>query len=105
MTTMDGPGLASVASCVNFCVPQFDPEAWLQITILLVALLLCAVASATETAFTSISRIKLKNMAEEGNQQAIEVERILANPNRFLSTILVVNSVAVIVASSMATVL
>ncbi|MBV8695039.1 MAG: HlyC/CorC family transporter [Ktedonobacteraceae bacterium] len=105
MTTMDGPGLASVASCVNFCVPQFDAEAWLQITILLVALLLCAVASATETAFTSISRIKLKNMAEEGNQQAIEVERILANPNRFLSTILVVNSVAVIVASSMATVL
>jgi len=102
---MDGPGLASVASCVNFCVAQFDAEAWLQLTILLVALLLCAVASATETAFTSISRIKLKNMVEEGNQQAAEVEQILANPNRFLSTILVVNSVAVIVASSMATVL
>ncbi len=102
---MDGPGLASVASCVNFCVPQFDAEAWLQLTILLITLLLCAVASATETAFTSISRIKLKNIVEEGNQRAVEVERILANPNRFLSTILVINSVAVIVASSMATVL
>lgn len=102
---MDGPGLASVASCVKFCIPQFDGGAWLQCIILMVTLLLCGMASAAETALTSISHIKLKNLVEEGDHRAAEVERLLTNPNRFLSTILVVNSVAVIVASSMATVL
>jgi Mg2+/Co2+ transporter CorB len=68
-------------------------------------LILCGIASAAETALTSISRIKLKNLVEEGDERAAEIERLLAEPNTFLSTILVVNSVAVIVASSTATVL
>jgi CBS domain containing-hemolysin-like protein len=70
-----------------------------------VSLILCATASAAETALTSISRIKLKNLVEEGDVRAAEIENLLDNPNVFLSTILVINSVAVIVASSMATVL
>ncbi|MBV9232146.1 MAG: HlyC/CorC family transporter, partial [Chloroflexi bacterium] len=102
---MDGTGLASIAAGVDFQVPQFDAEAWLQLAILIVALILCGVASAAETALTSISRIKLKNLVEEGDGRAAEIEQLLAEPNTFLSTILVVNSVAVIVASSMATVL
>src|SRR5262249_3363082 len=65
----------------------------------------CTMASASETALTSVSRIKLKNLVEEGDKKAVEIEQLLANPNRFLSTILIVNSVATIVASSMATVL
>ena len=102
---MDGPGLAGIAAGIDFHIPQFDAEAWLQLAILIVSLVLCGIASAAETALTSVSRIKLKNMAEEGDKRAIEIERLLAQPNTFLSTILVVNSVAVIVASSMATVL
>src|SRR5712692_8328045 len=106
--TMDGPGLAMGAT---FAVArataafQFDTQAWLQLTILIISLILTAVASATETALTSVSRIKLRNLAGEGDKKALELERLLAQPNTFLSTILVVNSVAVIVASSMATVL
>lgn len=102
---MDGPGLASMAAGIDFQVPHFDTEAWLQVAILFVSLLLCALASAAETSFTSISRIKLKNLVEEGNQQAIQIERTLSNPNKLLLTILIVNSVAMIVASSVATVL
>jgi len=102
---MDGPGLSSLAAGVNFFIPPFDAEAWLQLIVLAVALIFCGIASAAETALTSISRIKLKNLVEEGDKRAIEIERVLAEPNTFLSTILVVNSVAVIVASSMATVL
>ena len=110
---MDGPGLAghSIAALFitraasDFHIPTFDSEAWLQLFILIVALILCGIASASETAFTSVSRIKLKNLVEEGDQKAAEIERLLAQPNSFLSTILIVNSVAVIVASSMATVL
>jgi putative hemolysin len=102
---MDGPGLAGLAAGIDFQIPQFDFEAWLQLITLIVSLILCAVASAAETSFTSISRIKLKNRAEEGDLQAVEIEKLLSNPNKLLSTILIVNSVAVIVASSMATVL
>ena len=105
---MDGPGLAMGATLAVARAAtgfQFDAEAWLQLTILIFSLILTAVASATETALTSVSRIKLRNLAEEGDKKALEIERLLAQPNTFLSTILVVNSVAVIVASSMATVL
>ena len=110
---MDGAGLAGnvmaalavVRAATGVQSPQFDSEAWLQLIILIIALILAATASAAETALTSVSRIKLKNLVEEGDQKAIEIERLLSQPNVFLSTILVVNNVAVIVASSMATVL
>src|SRR5438132_8330382 len=102
---MDGSGLASIAAGIDFHIPQFDAGAWLQLFILVVSLILCATASAAETALTSISRIKLRNLVEEGDVRAAEIENLLDNPNVFLSTILVINSVAVIVASSMATVL
>jgi putative hemolysin len=110
---MDGAGLAGIVvsalSVVRAAaasqVPQFDFEAWLQLIILIISLILCTTASAAETALTSVSRIKLKSLVEEGDQKALEIERLISKPNVFLSTILVVNSVAVIVASSMTTVL
>src|SRR5579883_412583 len=110
---MDGAGLAGstlaalwvARAGIDFHVPQFDGQAWLQLFILIVALILCGLASAAETALTSVSRIKLKNMVEEGDEKAIEVDRLISQPNTFLSTILIVNNVAVIVASTMATVL
>ena len=102
---MDGPGLSSLAAGIHFQMPQLSADAWLQLVVTVVALVLCAVASASETALTSISRIKLKNLVEEGDKHAEKIEHLLNDPNKFLSTILVVNSVAVIVASSMATAL
>src|ERR1700688_3743452 len=113
MGLMDGPGLAGhiiaalsiTRAAGGIQASNFDATAWLQLIILIVALILCGFASAAETALTSVSRIKLKNLVEEGDVKATEVEKLLAQPNTFLSTILVVNSVAVIVASSMATVL
>jgi CBS domain containing-hemolysin-like protein len=107
---MDGGGLPQAALVVaratgGFQPPQFDAQAWLQFILLVIMLILCALASASETALTSISRIKLKNLVEEGDRKAREIEQLLANPNIFLSTILIVNSVATIVASSLATLL
>ncbi len=103
---MDGPGLSSLAAnFVDFHFSQLDAGAWLQLIIMVVALLLCSVASAAETALTSIGRIELKNLLEDNDRVAVKIEHMLADPNIFLSTILVVNSIAVIVASSMATAL
>lgn len=110
---MDGSGLAGtlgmasavIRAAIDVQTPQLDSQAWLQILVLIVSLILAGMASAAETAFTSISRIKLKNQVEEGDPKAIQIDRLLSQPNVFLSTILIVNNVAVIVASSMATVL
>jgi magnesium and cobalt exporter, CNNM family len=107
---MDGVGLARVVVAAFHVatasqVAQFDSEALLQLIILVISLVLCAMASGAETALTSVSRIKLKNLVEEGDKKAVQIEHLISQPNVFLSTILVVNSVAVIVASSMTTVL
>lgn len=102
---MDGPDLGSIAATISPNASQLNGEMWLQLIVLIVALILCGIASAAETALTSVNRIRLKNLIEDGDQRASEIEKLLAEPNTFLSTILVVNSVAVIVASSMATVL
>src|SRR5437660_5341501 len=86
---MDGPGLSSLAAGVDFSIPPLDAEAWLQLIVMAVALIFCGVASAAETALTYISRIKLKNLVEEGDKRAIEIERVLGEPNHLLSTILI----------------
>jgi CBS domain containing-hemolysin-like protein len=78
---------------------------WLQLIGIFIALILSACSSAAETALTSVSRIKIKNLVEEGDTTAQQIEQLLAQPNKFLTTILVVNNVAVIVASTLATVL
>ncbi len=110
---MDGSGLAGILAvayavihtAINAQASQIDSGTWLQILVLILALILAGMASAAETAFTSISRIKLKNQVEEGDRKAIQIDHLLTQPNVFLSTILIVNNVAVIVASTMATVL
>ncbi len=78
---------------------------WLQVIGIAIALILSAFTSAAETALTSISRIKIKNLVEEGDTAAQQIERLFAEPNKFLTTILVINNVAVIVASTLATLL
>jgi putative hemolysin len=77
----------------------------LQFAILFVALIASAISSASETALTSANRIRIKNLAEDGDPRAQQIERLLEKPNVFLTTILMVNNVAVILASSMATVI
>ncbi len=82
-----------------------DSTAWIELTILVVALVLAALAASAETSITSISRVRLKHLVEEGNQQAKLIERLHKEPNAYLSTILIMNTVAIIAASSAATLL
>ena len=60
--------------------------------------------SATETAFTSANRIRLKNLAGDGNKRAKEVLDMSENYDSLLSTILVGNNIVNIAMSSVATV-
>ena len=78
---------------------------WWQFAVLAICLLFAGLASVAETALTSLGRIRIRHLAEEGNAAAQQLQQMLSNPGDFLSTILVINNVAVIVASTMTTLL
>ena len=61
--------------------------------------------SATETAFTSLNKIRMKNMANDGNRRARQVLELSENYDNLLSTILVGNNLVNILLSSLATLL
>jgi len=83
----------------------FSGNDWFLVIILLLSLVLTATSAASETAMTSLNRIRIRNQAEEGDAQARRILRLLEVPERFLSAILVLSNAAVIVASSSATLL
>jgi CBS domain containing-hemolysin-like protein len=78
---------------------------WALIVALICVLVIAGLASASETALTSINRLKLRHLVEQGNRRAQRISRLISEPNIFLSTILIVNSVALIVASTLAAVI
>ena len=82
-----------------------DTTAWLELVIIVVALLFAGLAASAETSLTSISRVRLRQLVEQKVPQAILIDRLHRDPNGYLSTILIVNTVAIIVASSAATLL
>ncbi len=78
----------------------------MQTVILLVILVsLSAFFSASETAFTSANRIRLKNLAEEGSKAAAIAVKITERYDKCLTTILVGNNIVNIATSSLATIL
>jgi CBS domain containing-hemolysin-like protein len=75
-------------------------------TLALVGLLLCsAFFSASETAFSSLNRIKLKNLAAKGHKRAALALRLADNYDRLLSTVLIGNNIVNITASALGTAL
>jgi len=71
---------------------------------ILIMVLCSAYFSATETAFSSLSRVRLKNMAENGNRRAKLAYKLAENYDELISSILVGNNIVNICASSLATV-
>lgn len=75
----------------------------MQISVFVICLMLSAYFSSSETALTSVNKIRIFNMAEEGDTRAKLVLDLLENPTGFLSTILVGNNLVNVLASSLAT--
>ncbi|MER2109763.1 MAG: hemolysin family protein [Desemzia incerta] len=75
--------------------------------IIFLGLLIAASAffSASETAYTSLNRMRLKELAEDGDKKAKLALSLADNYDTLLSTILVGNNIVNILASSLATVL
>jgi putative hemolysin len=82
-----------------------NAQVWGEVILLIACVALASLASATETALTSVSRLRVRHLADEGGQAAAVLERLQRDPNRFLSTVLVLNTVALILASFATTLL
>ncbi len=70
-----------------------------------VMLIFSAYFSATETAFTSLNRIRMKNRADDGDERARKVLELEKDYDRLLSTILIGNNLVNITNTAIATVL
>ena len=77
----------------------------LQIVIIVFCVIMSAYFSATETAFSTFNRIRVKNLADKGNKRAAKVIKLSENYDTLLSTILIGNNIVNILASSIATIL
>ena len=77
----------------------------IHIIIIVVCVILSAYFSATETAFSTFNRIRVKNMAEKGNKKAALALKLSDNYDSLISTILIGNNIVNILASAMATLL
>ncbi len=75
-----------------------------QIIIMAVCLLMSAYFSATETAFSTLSKTKLKTMIEKGNKRASLALKLSEDYDKLISTILIGNNLVNILLSSIATV-
>ena len=70
----------------------------------LALLILSAYFSATETAFTSLSKVKMKSLANSGNKKAAQVLNICEKYDKLLTTILIGNNIVNIVLTTIATI-
>src|SRR6266704_390584 len=75
-------------------------QEWMEVIVMLLCFVLAALASGTETALTSVGRLRIRYLAEQGSKAAATLARLRADPNRFLSTVLFINTLALIVAST-----
>lgn len=85
--------------------PFMDSHSTTMILVLVCLVFLSAYFSATETAFSSLNRIRLKNMASGGNRRAQTALSLSENYDELLSTILVGNNIVNIASTSIATTL
>ncbi len=71
---------------------------------MIVLLVLSAFFSATETAFSTFNRIRMKNMAQNGNKRAALVLKLEDKYDKLLNTVLIGNNIVNIALSSIATI-
>ena len=84
---------------------DIQPENMIQIVVVVILVVLSAFFSSAETALTTVNKVRLKSLEEQGNKSAKRVLQILENHGKMLSTILIGNNIVNIFASSLVTTL
>src|ERR1700694_2674247 len=82
-----------------------NAQEWIEVVVLIVCFVAAALAAGTETALTSVGRLRVRFLAEQGSKSAAILQKLRSDPNRYLSTVLFTNTLALIVASTSTTLL
>ncbi|MCR4989293.1 MAG: hemolysin family protein [Lachnospiraceae bacterium] len=80
-----------------------DPDSITRLIIIIILIILSAFFSSSETALTTVNRVTLKTLADDGNRRARTALRVLEKYGKMLSTILVGNNIVNLSASALAT--
>lgn len=82
-----------------------DTDGVIQLVTILILVCLSAFFSSAETALTTVNRVRMKGLADEGDKRAKTVLDVLERYGKMLSAILIGNNIVNIAASSLATTL
>lgn len=82
-----------------------DTDSIIQLISIIILLLLSAFFSSAETALTTVNKIRIRSLIDEGNKHAKTVQDILDNSSKMLSAILIGNNIVNLYASSLVTTL
>ena len=81
------------------------PSDAIQLVILVILLALSAFFSSAETALTTVNRLRVRALVDDGDARAIVLAKVIDDPGKLLSAILIGNNIVNISASSIATLL
>ena len=70
-----------------------DTDSYIQLITIIILLFLSAFFSSAETAFMTVSRIKIRSLMDEGNRHAALVAKIIDNSVKMLSALLIGNNI------------
>ena len=82
-----------------------DSSDVIQLLILVMLLALSAFFSSSETALTTVNKIRVRNLAEAGDERAITLSKVIEQQGKMLSAILIGNNIVNLSASSLLTTL
>jgi len=82
-----------------------DPSEVTQLVILGILLILSAFFSSAETSLTTVNKLRIRSLAEDNVKEAMIVNKLIENPSKMLSSILIGNNIVNLTASSIATAL
>lgn len=82
-----------------------DSSDAIQLAVLLLLLGLSAFFSSAETALTTVNKIRVLTLVEEGDKRALRLQKVLDEPSKMLSAILIGNNIVNMSLSSLGTVI
>lgn len=82
-----------------------DAPGVIQLCFIVILVILSGFFSSAETAFSTVNRVRMRALEEEGSKRAARVNKILENYSKMLSSILIGNNIVNLTASSLATTL
>ena len=80
-----------------------DVPEGIQLISLLILVILSGFFSSAETAFSTVNRVRMRTLEEEGSKRAAKVNRILESYSKMLSTVLIGNNIVNLSTSALTT--